>query len=39
MKHEMSYFRRVLAALCMLGLWSPNWQPRGTLARSVGSDD
>jgi hypothetical protein len=29
MKHEMSYFRRVLAALCLLGLWSPNWLPKG----------
>jgi hypothetical protein len=28
MKHEMSYRRRILAALCMLGLWSPNWLPR-----------
>ena len=28
MKHEMSYFRRILAALEMLGVWSANWLPR-----------
>jgi hypothetical protein len=31
MRHEMSYFRRVMAALCMVGLWSPNWLPRSGL--------
>ena len=31
MRHEMSYFRRVLAALCMVGLWSPNWVPNDQL--------
>ena len=28
MKHPTRLARRVIAALCMLGLWSPNWLPR-----------
>ena len=37
MKHEMSYPRRVLAALCMLGLWSPNWLPKSKPAQDGGT--
>lgn len=33
MKHQMSYPKRVLAALCILGLWSPNWIPSKPLVR------
>lgn len=37
MTNEMSYPRRVVAALCMLGLWSPNWLPRCTSKTATSS--
>lgn len=39
MKHQMSYPRRILAALCMLGLWSPNWLPKRELTQQSASTE
>jgi len=36
---DMTYPQRIVAALCMLGLWSPNWGPKRELTQLSGANE